>query len=583
MKSIFSALAFLLITTTVQADCVNIYYDRGPVADYWMGKTYANFVQNLLGHFPHLDQKLGAIEDYRAGQIDECRATIYIASYFENKIPDAFFQDYKNTTKNVAWLGYSIWKFGPAELEKMFGIQYLQLTQMDSEKLDLVGQPSFYRTFQYKGEEFEKFGEFSATPPYQFVAAYEMAMMKETIPGKSQWLATAKHSAHQGILPYVLRAENKFYVADVPFSFMHESDRYLIFTDLLFDILNEKPRHTKKMGFLRVEDVHPVTPLNYLYNIQKVLKDEKVPMHVSLIPLFFDPLYRTDRAPTEEFIPMDRHVAFMNWIREAQSEGARFIWHGVTHQLGRQKNPHDGISGSDFEFWDATANKPLGFDNSSWLLNRMREGLYTLNKSKIEVLAWLTPHYQASSLDYIIFGKIFQWNVGRVIYYNHAATAMAPTASESDLWLKDMSEAQHQHRLDYFKNLNVTIESDRWSGQIFPYEIFGDIYGQRLIPENLGNSQPFKNAHVVRTRSVQQMVRDAKRNLVIRDAWASFFYHPFLFDSFESGGRGFYPGDPTELKLLITEIKKLGYEFIDLKDFIKTNTAPKRKETVIRK
>ncbi len=572
----------LILTNRAHAECVNIFYDRGPTPDYWIGKTYAIFTQNIIAHFPHLDQKLGAIEDYKSGQIEECKATIYIGSRFENTIPTEFFADFKKTKKNVAWLGYSIWKFGSADLEQMFGFQYQRLTTLDYDKLDLTGQPGFFRRMQYKGEEFEKFGEFSPSVPGQFIAPFEMAALKETIPGKSQWLASAKHSATNEILPYVIRAENKFYFADVPFSFMHESDRYLIFTDVIFDILNEKPRHTKKMAFVRVEDVHPLTPLNYLYDIQNVLRQEQVPMHVSLIPLFFDPLNRTERAINEEFVSMDRDVAFMRWIEEAKSSGAQFIWHGVTHQQGRKKNPHDGVSGSDFEFWDAIAQKPLLTDSSDWLLNRMLDGMFTLQKAKVEILAWLTPHYQASSLDYIIFGKIFQWNVGRVIYYNHSANQLPVLKNESDLWLKNISNSAHQTRLNYFKDLSVQIEFDRWNGQFFPYEIYGDVYGQRLIPENLGNSQPFKNAHVIRTRSVEQMVRDAKRNLVIRDSWASFFYHPFLFSSFESGGRGYYPGDPAELKFLLSEIKKLGYEFIDLKSFIETNTLAKRKETQVR-
>ena len=575
---------FILAVTSVfaNAECVNIYYDRGPTPDYWIGRTYANFTQNIIAHFPHLQQKLGAIEDYKAGQIEECKATIYIASRFENQIPAEFFSDFKNTKKNVAWLGYSLWKFDPKDLEQMFGLQYQKLTTLDYEKLDTTGQPSFFRYIQYKGEEFEKFGEFSPTTPGQFIAPFEMAAYKETVPGKSEWLATARNSSSNEILPYVVRAQNKFYFADVPFSFMHEADRYLIFTDVIFDIINERPRRTKKLGFLRIEDVHPLTPLNYLYDIQKVLKEESIPLHVSLIPLFFDPLFRSERAPTEEFVTMDRNVAFMQWINEAKADGAQFIWHGVTHQQGRQKNPHDGVSGSDFEFWDAIAAKPLGVDNSKWLLNRMMDGMFTLNKAKIDILAWLTPHYQASSLDYIIFGKIFQWNVGRVIYFNHSATPLPELKNESDLWIKNISNTDHQRRLDYFKDLNVTIDFDRWNGQFYPYEIYGDIYGQRLIPENLGNSQPFKNQHVIRTRSVQQMVRDAKRNLVIRDSWASFFYHPFLFNSFESGGRGYFPGDPAELKFLVSEIKKLGYEFIDLKSFIETDTLAKRKETQVR-
>ena len=72
------------------AECVQVYYDQGP-ADYWIGRTYAVFMQNLLGHFPELQQIISPIEAYKKGDIERCRATIYISSFFDSKIPAYFF------------------------------------------------------------------------------------------------------------------------------------------------------------------------------------------------------------------------------------------------------------------------------------------------------------------------------------------------------------------------------------------------------------------------------------------------------------------------------------------------------------
>lgn len=576
-------ISLLLITVVLlspflaraEASCVNVYFDRSKESTYWMGKTYANLLQNLLGHFPKYQQVVSPIELYKKGDIEKCHATIYIGSYFNNAIPADFNEDFVATKKQVAWLGYSIWQLGEA-FEKIFGYKYSYLTALNRERLDSNGRPSFFKNILYKGETFFKYGNWSKDDASIFLAPFEQAALVPTEPLKSEVLAQAQQNVTKETLPYAIRAGNHFYVADVPFSFMHEADRYFVFADLLFDILNEKPRHNGKYALVRVEDVHPLMPLSELYKTVNVLKNEKVPIHISLIPIYYDPLHHGETAPEGELVTMDRKAPFMQFIDEMKQNNAFFIWHGVTHQYHAQKNPHDGVSGSDFEFFDAVKNRPIVEDSPSYIVNKLEEGFYTLKKAGITPRAWLTPHYQASPLDYIIFANVFSWNVGRVIYYNHSYQGIPSVEENKSLLFETALADGFNLRSNYFKNLEVIYESERWSGQMFPYEIYGDIHGQRLIPENLGNSQPFVNAHVVVPRSKEEIVADAKRNLVLRDVWASFFYHPFLLTTYEDGGRGEFPGDPAELEYILREIKKLGYTFISLEDFLNKNTINKR-------
>ncbi|MBX3039645.1 MAG: DUF2334 domain-containing protein [Bdellovibrionaceae bacterium] len=580
----FSAvlLASALVASPPSRKCVNIYYDQSKDSSYWMGRTYSIFVQNLMGHFPEFQQIVSPVESYRSGQIDQCAATIYIGSYFDNPLPREFLEDFQKTSTQVAWLGYNIWQLPPEAQERTFGFRYLHLSTLDKENLTASGEPTFFKDVLYKGETFWKYGKFSKGPSPEFVSAFEMSLVELSEESfETQIIASARHNGTKEEAPYILRKENRFYVADVPFTFMHEADRYLVFADVLFDILKEKPRHDGKYAFLRIEDIHPLVPISYLYSVTNTLTKHQVPINISLIPIFFDPRGEFSRDNSQEFVTMTQVPEFMQFIKESLDQNANMIWHGSTHQYLRQKNPHSGVSGDDFEFWDAINGRPLAEDSSEFVLDRLDAGFYDLEKAGIYPEIWLTPHYQASPLDYFIFARVFPWNVGRAIYFNHTVKAPAPLSPRA-LWYdkKNANEAAQKRRSDYFKQFEVSIESDKWSGQMFPYEIYGDVYGQRLIPENLGNSQPTENNHVVQPRSVREMIADAKRNLVLRDAWASFFYHAQLLNTDADGGRGRYPGDPAELEYLLVELKKLGYQFIDIKKFIQQNEQTIRPEPI---
>jgi len=587
MTFIFFILSSIFFSPMVAqaSPCVNIYFDR-VTPDDWIGKTYSMFLQNLLGHFPRYQQIVSPIQKYQAGDIEKCAASFYIGSSFYSDIPTAFLRDYVATKRNVAWLGYGIWNL-QSDFEKLFGYRYDHLTKLDSDLKDQQGHPTFFQDILYKGEVFKKFGDWSRTDATQFLAPFEQSYLVRGDGATglgTELLAQARHSHTGEIIPYILRAANHFYVADTPFSYLHESDRYLVFADLLFDVLNEKPRHATKYAFVRVEDVHAMTPLSYNYAIVNLLRGENIPINISLIPIFTDPLFRVVNRPLEQFLPMNHKPEFMSFIREQQKQGATFIWHGVTHQYRAQKNPYNGASAADFEFWDATKNGPVDEDSVDYVLDKLNDGWYTLQQSGITPRMWLTPHYQASPLDYLIFASSFSWNVGRVIYFNHSVSGLKCSVAEERLWFSTNDPDGDRLRRDAFHGLSVHLENNpsrgRVNGQFFPYEIYGDVYGQRLIPEDLGNSQPYVSEFVGRSRTAQDIVDTAKRNLVLRDTWASLFYHPFLLSPFEEDGRGMFPGDPAELKFIVENIKALGYQFINIDQFIDEQTLSKRPEPI---
>jgi hypothetical protein len=96
------------------------------------------------------------------------------------------------------------------------------------------------------------------------------------------------------------------------------------------------------------------------------------------------------------------------------------------------------------------------------------------------------------------------------------------------------------------------VDHSRWVSQYFPYPV-RDVYGGAVIPETLGNVAPTAaNQHGV--RSAADIVAAARRQLVVRDGVASFFYHPYLGSA--------------ALKEIVPGIQALGYTFVPAESMV---------------
>ena len=90
------------------------------------------------------------------------------------------------------------------------------------------------------------------------------------------------------------------------------------------------------------------------------------------------------------------------------------------------------------------------------------------------------------------------------------------------------------------------VDSGKFMGQFFPYTV-NDVYGTKVIPENIGNIEVESfNHHPVTLPA--ELIRRAELNLAVRDGFASFFYHPT-------------PGLDL-LRQTVEGIKGLGYTFV---------------------
>jgi uncharacterized protein YdaL len=575
----------LFINITVLAaspplKCVQIYYDKVPQANpkYYQGRHYAAFLQNLLGHFPNIQQYVIPIESYQSGQLDRCHASFYIGSYYgETHIPESFLHDFMATKKNVIWMGYDIWQLGPENLQKLWDVDLVGLGSLDWQHLDSSGVPGFFKFYDYKGEVFEKHG-FMQPDKKKFFAAYDITLLKILNPASEKYVISwANHSTQlSNKTPYILQNENHWYMADVPFSYMHFDDRYLIFADVLFDMVNEKPYYTgKKPAFVRLEDVNvgTTTPAQ-IRTMSDLFYKNHAPFSIALIPIFSDPLGVVYKYEPDRYRTILQSKNFLEALSYAKSKGASFIMHGVTHQYDSRKNPYNGVSGSDFEFWDVVNQTPIAEDSIPYVVNRLSEGVAIMEKAGFNPVAWMPPHYNASPLDYILFGELFTWNVGQVTYvpyeisgYNHLPEALT---------FDNAGATNNAMRLQYLNKMVVNFPKNvtRFT-QLLPYEIYGDYYRQRIIPEDVGDVQPRLSQQVSSIRTVDDMIKTIKRNRVLRDVWASFFLHGFLLNTPQYGGIARYPGDTAALEKLLQETQDAGYEFIDLQSWIKQNHRPK--------
>jgi uncharacterized protein YdaL len=469
----------------------------------WLGGLYARMLANLLGHFD-LPYQITPVENYPAGQMDKVRTTFYFGSVYDNALPTAFKTEALTTTNTLCWFKYNVWQIAGTNFDARFGFQF--------NFLDWSG----YSNITYKAETFLK-NQLDPELGYITVLDTNLASV----------VATAAKTDDTSI-PYATRAGNLWYFADIPFDYISEEDRYLVFADLLHDIL--KSNHaTSHSAIIRIEDVAPTmySPAT-LRETADVLRGLNVPFAIALVPVYRDPFGYYSGIPLEEHRLSDaadtNSVEFVSAIRYMLTNRAQLLLHGYTHQYDSVANPYDGVTGDDFEFWRETFQTnisdpfatnavveiyaPVPEDSASWVLGRINAAKAELAAVGMKEVGWEFPHYAASEIDSRVVATNFPLTMQRSLYFDDAGHI---------------------------------------AGQFFPYPIKRDIYGQRIMPENIGNFEPLPFG-AYPARSVADLLRAAKKNLVVRDGWAAGYFHPFF--------------ELTNLQAMVEGIKALGYTYV---------------------
>ena len=167
--------------------------------------------------------------------------------------------------------------------------------------------------------------------------------------------------------------------------------------------------------------------------------------------------------------------------------------------------PHTlgGAAGLDAEFWNISGDSPVANDGRRLVRDKIDVALNEVLQVGIYPVLWETPHAAASPLAYSVIAEHFS------------------TAIETRLAMNDRSTPFY-----------------------VPFLIDHDLYAQQIVPDNLG----YVSAE---DPSVDDLLRTARANLVVRDGFASGFFHPYV--------------SLRALRSLIRGVQSLGYSYIDLK------------------
>ena len=534
--ALLAGLAQMTLPSTAHAQVTTartlVLYDN-PANDPYskLGLMYSIMLRNLLGHF-NATVDLVPIQNYTSGMVTNHDVTFYIGDYYNNPIPTAFMSDVMTTTKTVVWFKYNLWQLAwntAYTFNQTFGFSFLGIAGLNAPPSSSNPNPGFYDTVTYKNLPMVKYYAYNASTG-AISADPEVGLTQIVDATKAQALVTIKNSKSGATTPYVVRSGKFWYFADMPFSYIGPTDRYLVICDILHDILQTNAPVNHR-ALVRLEDLDAYTTTSSMRKLSDFLYLKRIPFTMATIPVYTDPNgYYTGGVP--ETIHLAQATGLRSSLNYAVARGGSIVVHGLTHQYDSTPNLLTAVSGSDYEFWYAVQNRPVDEDSVQWAAGRMAEGILEFTTNGYKVVGWAAPQYQMSPMAAAATALTFPTTFQRAVYYTATKPQLGTGAPNQDFS----------------------------AGQFFPYIINADYYGQRIIPENLGSMQynicnidPFSCI----SYTWQQLVTNAQYGLVVRDGFASFFFHPYWLEP--DLGLPAYQ----DFQSLVNSITNLGYKWVD--------------------
>ncbi|MEN2468907.1 DUF2334 domain-containing protein [Burkholderia sp. GS2Y] len=534
--ALLAGLAQMTLPSTAHAQATTahtlVLYDN-PANDPYskLGLMYSIMLRNLLGHF-NATVDLVPIQNYTAGMVANHDVTFYIGDYYNNPIPTAFMSDVMTATKTVVWFKYNLWQLAwntAYTFNQTYGFSFQGIAGLNTTPSSSNPNPGFYDTVTYKNLPMVKYYAYNASTG-AINADPDVGLTQVVDATKAQALVTIKNSVSGATAPYVMRSGKLWYFADVPFSYIGPTDRYLVICDILHDILQTNAPVNHR-ALVRLEDLDAYTTTSSMTLLTNFLYSKRIPFTMATIPVYTDPNgYYNGGVP--ETIHLAQATGLKSALNYAIARGGSIVMHGYTHQYDSTPNLQNAVSGSDYEFWFAVQNRPVDEDSIPWAEARMAAGVLEFTTNGYKIVGWAAPQYQmspnAAAATAITFPTTFQ----RAVYYTATNPQLGTGAANQDFS----------------------------AGQFFPYIINSDYYGERIIPENMGSIQynicnidPFSCI----TYTWQTLITNAQYGLAVRDGFASFFFHPYWLEP-ELGLPAY-----KDFQSLVNGITNLGYKFVD--------------------
>jgi uncharacterized protein YdaL len=424
-----------------------ILYDGTSIGAH-EGNVDGLYIANLMGHFSYRPT-LRAIENFKPGEMARYNAVFIVGGSNKSVWPEDLLREARARKTMIAWVGFGLDSF---------------LSSGEDRKRGLSVKPvelySKFHHVRYHGTILDK-GSAMLTP------------ITILDPSHVQLMATAIDTdGHE--VPYILRRNQLWLVADSPFAYVSARDRYLAFCDLLHDMLGVN-HETSRRAMIRLEDVNPDDDAEAVQRAVDVFVREGIPFQIGVIPLYVNPT-------AHKQIRLSENPELVAVLHKAVASGGTIILHGYTHQ-------YHGVTADDYEFWDGMRNGPRGDDSAKLVREKLAAALAECFRNEIYPVAWETPHYMATPRDYVEFGRVFS------------------TLNEES-----------------------TIDA-RGTQQFYPYATF-DVRGRQIVPENNGYlpvESPDPNV-LIGNASAFLVVRDGIASAFVHD-----FIDPKLLESVVRG------------------------------------------------
>jgi uncharacterized protein YdaL len=463
-------------------------------------ELYAVNIANLAGR--HAQASLAPIGAYSSGDRDGFAALIVVNAAWNQALPDALLQDALVQDGQTMWIQRGIDQLlaHTPPVARTFG-----WTVADEDS----SQP--FSRVDYKGESFTRDMESST----------HLARIQVRDTARVEVLAELV-GADGTRLPWAVRSDNFTYVVESPMAYANEDDRYLVFADILSAMLAPDTIPVRR-ALVRIEDIGPEADSVQIQAITDSLLEAGIPFSATIYDTFIDPTGHFSGGERREFDLVDRPFV-ARALREMVRADGTLIMHGHTHQYQSVANPHFGTSGGDYEFFRAGLSDtgrfdligPLEVDDQNIWRQRIDAAFQVWGDADLpSPWAFTFPHYAGSHSSYRAVSERFGYRYERVLYYGGEVSG---NVDRTSLFID----------------------------QFFPYPV-RDIRGDVILPETLGNLAPPGS---VNGRSMEAMLETARRNLVLRESYASFFYHWYM--------------GPENLLELVDGLEALGYEFVPL-------------------